>query len=428
MIAPGCTSYSYTTQDGNETTTRYTIRGLLEEEIVAWSEFCAAQFAYKAHPPKADYFKRHYTNDPHRQASLIRVAFVEQEDNANTNCCMVASCRVFCRTLSIPATADSTPTSVTAATETRRGAEETSDATSATYHVKAGGIGEVCTHLNHRRRGLSKALLADCLDIMKTQLFQVSLLHAAPDFFPVYRASGYECSTSRWTRLSISRRDIPTMSSISTHTKNQKNTDNHSTTSWRIRRASFPQDTAVLQRLYREVSEQQQDFTTIVRSTEYWNDYLSAELGDTLWVTEKSVTRTTKTTTNEPNDEVVVPVGSLAVKVKAGVVGMTECTWDTNCANVDEILQVLLPKCLEQVFDNDDNDDGGDNKNNDIVELKIPTFIVDQVDWLCQQLTKVANDEHGWMFQDLRHSDTSTSGGSLLFQERPVLIWPADAF
>lgn len=99
---------------------KYCLRGIVNDtEIERWAEFCASVFAYKANPPPASYFTRHYFNDPFARApSLIRIAVHEDA--------IVASCRVFARRISL--TGGQT--------------------------VIAGGIGEVCTSADHRRRGM----------------------------------------------------------------------------------------------------------------------------------------------------------------------------------------------------------------------------------------------------------------------------------
>ena len=116
--------YSLTLDDGSEVT--YTLRGLTEAEVKPWAAFCASIFAYKANPPPPEYFERHYFNDPVHKASFIRVAFTKEEEPK-----IVASCRVFERCIA--------------------------DGQGGT--ILAGGIGEVCTNNDHRRRGLSKELL-----------------------------------------------------------------------------------------------------------------------------------------------------------------------------------------------------------------------------------------------------------------------------
>jgi predicted acetyltransferase len=68
----------------------------------------------------------------------------------------------------------------------------------------AGGIGEVCTDAEHRKRGLSKMLLQNVISIMKERQLQISLLHAAAVFFPVYqKAGGYAGSTSHWSVVQV---------------------------------------------------------------------------------------------------------------------------------------------------------------------------------------------------------------------------------
>ena len=77
--------------------------------------------------------------------------------------------------------------------------------------IEAGGIGEVCTSTNHQRRGLSKLLLKDALSIMSTSSkcdkengMKCSLLHANPDFRPVYnKVGGYESVKSEWSVVPI---------------------------------------------------------------------------------------------------------------------------------------------------------------------------------------------------------------------------------
>ena len=92
---------------------------------------------------------------------------------------MVASVRVFLRNLTLPNGGDYSA-------------------------IRAGGIGEVCTSMNHRRKGLSHRLLNIAIDYMKDHLdeFQVSVLHASTDAFrSVYAKVGYRCSRTCWTKV-----------------------------------------------------------------------------------------------------------------------------------------------------------------------------------------------------------------------------------
>jgi hypothetical protein len=53
----------------------YTLRGLHQDELNEWEEFCASVFAHKPHPPPADYFCWHSMNYPcHGPTLLICVA------------------------------------------------------------------------------------------------------------------------------------------------------------------------------------------------------------------------------------------------------------------------------------------------------------------------------------------------------------------
>jgi len=145
--------------------TTYTLRGLREDELEAWADFCAQVFSYKPNPPPAGYFARHFRNDPDRHdTTWIRVAVCEEK--------IVASVRILDRRL-------------------RNG-------------LRAAGIGEVCTAESHRRRGLSQALLQQALDLVREE-FNCSFLHAAPVFFGFYQRMGYQTTQSKWLLVECER-------------------------------------------------------------------------------------------------------------------------------------------------------------------------------------------------------------------------------
>lgn len=220
----------------------YIIRGLLPEELETWADFCARVFSYKPNPPSVEYFRRHFVNDPDQgSTSLIRVAVYHRSDGGSQ--AIVSSCRIFLRTLSLG------------------NLTENDNQTT----VLAGGIGEVCTDPLHRLKGLSKALLRNAIAIMKERQLQVSLLHAAPPFFPVYESCGYRCSKSYWMDVDVDVTKLPQ----SDFTSGGK----------RVRRAQFPQDTDCLQRIHQQFSEQRLA-GCIIRSKEYWNRYLSGEFSE----------------------------------------------------------------------------------------------------------------------------------------------------
>jgi len=343
--------HTVTTVDGMEGT--YELRGLQESEIEAWSNFCASIFAYKANPPQASYFQRHYYNDPDRQASLIRVAFYENQ--------MVASVRVFCRKVS----------------DGKGGS------------IAAGGIGEVCTDSNHRRRGLSKQLLQDAIEIMTKKGMKMSLLHAAPSFFPVYESAGYECTLSEWSVVPVDRSKL----------------DASAEDSATIRLASFPDDTEALMTLYQRLSVSR-FCGCIARSKEYWNTYLSEELKDTLLV--------------YCIDNTIV--GWLSLRPRGDRYQLREFGCDS--LQMQKVLSSLLYQATK------------DTVTNQYFDLHLPTFVLQDLEKSCtvQQSDNhsfidfnqaVSEDDHGWMYKPL--------GGNRNFmthltQDRPHLIWPADSF
>lgn len=219
--------------DGSEIT--YTLRGLLDPEVKAWAAFCASVFSYKANPPPADYFERHYLNDPEKEASFIRVAFCGDQ--------IVASCRIFRRQVSL-------------------GSGEYAD---------AGGIGEVCTDKKHRKRGLSAQLMKDAKQIISESGMELSFLHSSPDFFPVYEKAGYKCTVTQW---SVALIDCPNL------VESSKERTNCS-----VRLARFPDDTKTLMKVHQEFSEHR--FAGCIRRSEsYWEKYIGKELEGSLYVCE----------------------------------------------------------------------------------------------------------------------------------------------
>jgi predicted GNAT family N-acyltransferase len=362
MSVEARTDYYYQTCLEDGTVVDYEIRGLNhgDDEIAEWAQFCASVFRDKPHPPPASYFENHYYNDPLRFPQLIRVARVRGGKNPNT---IVASCRLFLRTLS--------------------------------ENVSAGGIGEVCTAAEHRRRGLSNMLLRNVLDIMKERKLSVSLLHAAPAFFPLYESVGYVSSRSEWSILSISRAKL------------QKFAAEQSTyrSPLRIRDATFPDDTDRLHSIHQIFSEQR--FAgCIVRSKEYWNKYLSVEMKGSLFVLEESD----------------IVIAWLSLRQRGDRIQLREFGYDDASSDgigLDRALFLLLAQALKRVENVSDND----------WTLAFPTFLVDAchkeylsfVEW--ESIRR--EDDLGWMYKILDNSITiEDMNGS----KRPHLIWPVDSF
>ena len=362
-------------------TRQYTIRGLHQDELKEWAAFCASVFAYKKpHPPPADYFYRHFVNDPdHGPTSLIRVAVMDSPTKR-----IVASCRIFLRILSLG------------------GSNNASS-------IQAGGIGEVCTDSTHRRQGLSKALLQNAIEIMKERKLAISLLHAAPGFFPVYQSIGYSCSQSRWT----------TMSLLLTELKQYigRRVDNETFIKYNLRPVVFPQDTALLHGLHQKYSRQRL-IGCVVRSKEYWNQYLSVELEASLWV----LTDGEETTCQ----------GILAwcgVRQRNQCYQLCEFGVDTERCDVADALENLLPKVMADM-----------NVKGHKIALNLPHFVFQElqlsrqnpeetvpwIDWSSVQ----TNVDEGWMYLALdkdKKFDLSNVDGTDP-ERKPHFIWPSDSF
>jgi hypothetical protein len=346
---------------GSTTTIRYVIRGLAsEQEIQPWAEFCASVFAYKASPPPPDYFERHFCNDPRREASLIRVAVTA--DNARE---IVSSCRIFRKAISI-------------------GNGKT---------VEAGGIGEVCTSSNHRKRGLSKLLLQNAIEIMTARKMQVSLLHAAPSFFPVYQKAGnYQCTSTEWTVCKMETKLLLESARLPSSCRRETS----------IRLANFPDDTRQLQALHKAYSEDR-FCGCIIRSEQYWNEYISKELEGSLWVLL----------------DAYKILGWIAVRPRCGGrYQLRDFGCDRNELQTGDALLWLLGKATEKVVE-------------DLFELVLPTIVWNEMKQenskFCQLVDGEVSTENdlGWMYKALQDDAPSMVEIS---SSTPHLIWPADSF
>jgi predicted GNAT family N-acyltransferase len=357
----------------------YTVRGLRPEELDDWAIFCARIFSYKSNPPSSDYFRRHFVNDPDRgSTSLIRVA-VNQQDGQ-----IVSSCRVFLRQLSTGMTVDG--------------------------HVKtvsAGGIGEVCTDPSHRRKGLSKALLQNAIAIMKERQLHVSLLHAAPEFFPVYEQScGYSCSNSQWVNVEVNVAKLYSWTDASTMV---------------VRKAKFPQDSEQLHPLHQRYSERQLS-GCIVRSKDYWDNYLSVEfLQYPLYVLINNSDVIEGWLSIRPNET----LDTFQLR-EFGVDKEKYCRQDALVA-LSRLFRVALNNVLPV-------------KNDRIVSIQVPKFvtpsIVESEDGQTETLPEVfdwslatPSDDHGWMYLALnKEVELSSIDGTNDSKQSQHFIWPSDSF
>ena len=395
---------------------RYTLTGLHDEEaqIQTWASFCANVFSYKANPPPPSYFARHYLNDPQRShPSFIRVAY----DNNNNE--LVASCRIFWKTLS---------------DGSGRSGRTCSDNSKS---LVAAGIGEVCTRQDHRRRGLSKQLLQDALEIIQsTNHADVCLLHAAPTFFPVYQSVGFEVGPeSLWKVVPINVLDEASCDRDHHHrdsTAHQQGIH--------LRQAEFPKDTSDFMQLYQSYSENR--FAGCIRrSSAYWNEYLSEELQGRLWVCCS-------------NDKDSTTLGWMSIRSRgSGRYQLQDfgCSMDllptakkedneqepSSNTSLYMVFSFLLTKTLKQCGALSDESEPG------AVQLHLPSSVFEEVqESFRQQQTMVgsglrssilnfdnASDENdgGWMYKPISKKAKAWLTNAVA-NKHPHLIWPADSF
>lgn len=149
-----------------------TIKGLKVGEEDAFCAHCALCFSERARPPPAAYFARHLANDPAASLQGVRCAIDEGEGGAG----IVATVRVFVRQVKC--------------------GRSTS--------LPLGGIGEVCTRKEFRRRGLSRALMRDALRWMREEAGMgagLSSLHGGGAVQPFYASLGYVSTPVHYAKV-----------------------------------------------------------------------------------------------------------------------------------------------------------------------------------------------------------------------------------
>ena len=301
---------------------------------------------------------------------------------------------------------------------------------SSEVQIEAGGIGEVCTSPNHQRRGLSKILLKDAIQIMSSSCknneennngMSCSLLHANPDFRPVYAKVGnYASVSSKWSLVPIQLQQL----------SSEKISMERISNDWHIGPAVFPQDAYQLQQLHSEYSEKR--LITVVRNVRYWKDYVSAELGDTLWVL-------TKPSICDGDENIVAWIsirqrGDRYQLREFGVKKQGDNAVSTHWA-MGQLLGVALDQAGEVV--------GSEQKE---VSLLLPTFVLSEIkdeissksqdgDAATTTLktvdTVTEENDDGWMYVNFDETKKKPSVLELTTREvDPVLhlIWPTDSF
>lgn len=418
--AVGPSYHTITLPDG--TITKYLLRGLRtdneDSNITEWTNFCALAFAHKKPtPPSAMYFLRHYTNDPRHDANFIRVMMSLNPENEKKEEEMASSVRIFRRTLSSGPGGSSS---------------------SLTY--EAGGIGEVCTSPNHRRRGLSTILLHDALTIMQHDNssnnnnsggMSCSLLHASSDFRPYYtKVGGYQSIRSLWSVVPIVYTNLT--SSLATTTTTNDTIISNAKTQFSVRCAIFPQDASRLFHLYQLYSEQR--LVTIVRSLEYWEKYVSVELSNSLYVL--TMLDTDDCDVNDCN----IIVAWMSIKEKGnGRYQLREFGIDREQITTTLAMNHLLHVTLDQVMGEEDEG----------VSLLLPSFVLSEIKEESMMNEDSANDKQaedasfmkiddateenddGWMYVNFENSSSPMNIVEILTREHdrvPHLIWPTDSF
>lgn len=141
----------------------YTVRQLFPEELE--DMLVLTSTAYNS---SVETFRRIYENDPFYSFELTRVA----EEKGR----LIAYMRAAPRTIWIGSS-----------------------------RIKMGGIAEVCTHPEHRRRGIASHLLREMVDLMAEREYPVSMLYGRSEF---YGRLGWErCSIFHGIRAQI--RNLP---------------------------------------------------------------------------------------------------------------------------------------------------------------------------------------------------------------------------
>ena len=330
------------------------------KDLLKWAQFCEPIFSYKPNPPSSQYFERHVQNDP--LSSWIRVILSSNKDFAAS----VQTCQ--------------------------RRISSASNGTSAYYN--SGGIANVVTCPNHRQRGLVKKLLHDSLEtIMIPNAMDCSLLHCSPTLIPVYQSCGYKSVITPWKRVPVSLQNLVPPS----------------TTNYRIRRAKFPEDTTQLQTLHQHFSEENY-VGCIIRSIEYWNQYIANEIGDKLYVLTS-------------NENIILAWMAFGDKFTL-YNKLLDFGMDTSSLlSISDAMGYLFHNFLIQQQREEDN--------NNSISVSMPTSIWEQVkdaSWILNDDDNsiMPDDDEGWMYKMINPNVPSMI--DLISKQGKIhLIWPADS-
>lgn len=196
-------------------------RALYPDELETWLDHVTHVFS-----GGRQYFSNHWHNDPWRDPEGIRIAV----DNGT----IVSTVRVFIRKMFLHG-----------------------------EPVTVGGIGEVSTHPEYRRRGLATQLLKDSIEFMESRDIAVSSLHGSQR---IYSIEGWEKVPRYYARQPITG-------------KKQ--------VAWDVRRANFD-DAAEVKRIADLYDGYARKFNgTFVRDDmAYWREWVRSE-SPNAWVAER---------------------------------------------------------------------------------------------------------------------------------------------
>jgi hypothetical protein len=147
-----------------------------EEDVDAWAAFCASCFADKRPtPPSQAFFRAHYDLDPQRGAGA-RSSMLVAAAGAEAGADILSSVCVYRRELCVGGAV-----------------------------VVVGGVGDVCTAVAARGRGLCKRAVLAALGVMARQDTRLSALHAGPHVAPMYAALGWRSASLKWRPVALLR-------------------------------------------------------------------------------------------------------------------------------------------------------------------------------------------------------------------------------
>lgn len=196
-------------------------RSLAPEEFDAWLDHVAHVFS-----ASRQYFSNHWYNDPWKDFEGIRVALDAGK--------IVSTLRVFIRKMYLHG-----------------------------QPISVGGIGEVSTRHEYRKRGLATQLLKDSIQFMEDRNIAISMLHGNQR---IYSSEGWE-SVPRYyakkTLFAVKQQD------------------------WKVRLVNFKDadEVSQLAALYHTYS-QKFNGTFVRDDMKYWTDWVQAE-SPSLWVAQR---------------------------------------------------------------------------------------------------------------------------------------------